>query len=119
MIRLKRIYDQPSEKDGIRILVDRLWPRGLSKQTAKFDMWLKEVAPSDDLRKWYSHDPDKREGFKERYFKQLDEKKEYVYQIIERAENNDVTLLYSANDENFNNAVVLNEYIEYIRSDQE
>jgi uncharacterized protein YeaO (DUF488 family) len=119
MIRLKRIYDQPSEKDGIRILVDRLWPRGLSKQTAKFDMWLKEVAPSDDLRKWYSHDPDKWEGFKERYFKQLDEKKESVYQIIERAENNDVTLLYSANDEKFNNAVALNEYIGYIRSDQE
>ncbi|MGB3908458.1 MAG: DUF488 family protein [Methanomethylovorans sp.] len=119
MIQLKRIYDQPSENDGVRILVDRLWPRGLSKQKAKLDLWLKEVAPSDDLRKWYSHDPNKWEGFKERYFKQLDEKKEYVNQIIKIAENSDVTLLYSANNEKFNNAVALNEYIEHIRSYQE
>ncbi|WP_370575249.1 DUF488 domain-containing protein [Methanomethylovorans sp.] len=114
MIRLKRIYDEPSENDGIRILVDRLWPRGLSKEKAKLDIWLKEVAPSDNLRKWFSHDPDKWNGFKERYFKELNQKKVYVDQIIDMAENNDVTLLYATNDEKFNNAVALKEHIESI-----
>ena len=111
MIRLKRIYDEPSQEDGIRILVDKLWPRGVSKDKAELDMWLKEVAPSDDLRKWFSHDPGKWKEFKERYFKELDQKTEYVDQIIERAEDNDVTLLYAAKDEEYNNAVVLMEYV--------
>lgn len=111
MIRLKRIYDEPSQEDGIRILVDKLWPRGVSKDKAELDIWLKEVAPSDDLRKWFSHDPGKWEEFKERYFKELDQKTEYVDQIIERAEDNDVTLLYAAKDEKYNNAVVLMEYV--------
>jgi uncharacterized protein YeaO (DUF488 family) len=114
MIRLKKIHDKPSEKDGIRILVDRLWPRGLSKEKAQLDIWLKEVAPSDDLRKWFSHDPDKWNGFKERYFKELDQKEAYVNQIIQMSEKNNVTLLYATKDENFSNAVVLNEYIEFM-----
>lgn len=111
MIRIKRIYDEPSQEDGIRILVDKLWPRGISKDKAELDMWLKEVAPSDDLRKWFSHDPAKWEGFKERYLRELDKKTEYVDQVIERAEDNDVTLLYAAKDEKYNNAVVLMKYI--------
>ncbi len=91
--------------------MDKLWPRGISKDKAELDMWLKEVAPSDDLRKWFSHDPGKLEGFKEHYLKELDQKTEYVDQVIERAEDNDVTLLYAAKDEKYNNAVVLMEYI--------
>jgi len=116
-ISFKKIYDKPSTEDGIRILVDRLWPRGISKDKAELDMWLKEVAPSDELRKWFSHDPGKWEGFKERYLEELDQKKEYVDQIIESAKENDVTLLYAAKDEKFNNAVVLMEYIKNKSSD--
>ena len=111
MIKIKRIYDIPSKNDGFRILVDRLWPRGLTKEKAKVDLWLKEIAPSDQLRKWYAHDPKKWAEFRKKYFKDLDMKEELVNQIIEKMKGADVTLLYSSKEEKINNAVALKEYI--------
>jgi uncharacterized protein YeaO (DUF488 family) len=108
MIKIKRIYEPATSDDGFRILVDRLWPRGLSKEKAKIDLWLKVIAPSDDLRKRFCHDPKKWEEFKSKYLKELEGKKELINRIkqIEK-EKEIVTLLYSAKDEEHNNAVVL------------
>ena len=108
MIKIKRIYEPATSEDGFRILVDRLWPRGLSKEKAKVDLWLKVIAPSDDLRKRFCHDPKKWEEFKSKYLKELESKKELLNRIkqIEK-EKAIVTLLYSAKDEERNNAVVL------------
>lgn len=108
MIRIKRVYDSPAKEDGIRILVDRLWPRRTSKEKAKVDLWLREIAPSDDLRKWFSHDPKKWEEFKSKYEIELKGKKELLHKIkqIEK-EKGIVTLLYSAKDEEHNNAIAL------------
>jgi uncharacterized protein YeaO (DUF488 family) len=111
MIKIKRIYDIPSKSDGFRILVDRLWPRGLSKEKAKVDLWLKEIAPSNELRKWYAHDPKKWTEFRKKYYKDLDMKKELVNQIIQKTKEGDVTLLYSSKEEKINNAVALKEYM--------
>ena len=111
MIRTERIYN-PAKSDGFRILVDRLWPRGLTKDDAKVDLWLKEIGPSNELRKWYSHDPDKWMEFKKKFFQELDQKKDLVDQIIIRARESDLILLYGAKDEEHNNAVALREYIE-------
>jgi uncharacterized protein YeaO (DUF488 family) len=111
MIKIKRIYDAPKPDDGIRILVDRLWPRGLSKEKAKVDLWLKEIAPSNELRKWYAHDPKKWAEFRKRYFNDLDTKRELVRQIVQKMKEGDVTLLYSSKEEKINNAVALKEYI--------
>jgi uncharacterized protein YeaO (DUF488 family) len=111
MIKIKRIYDAPTSDDGIRILVDRLWPRGLSKEKAKVELWLKEIAPSNELRKWYSHDPKKWAEFRKRYFDDLDTKRELVNQIVQKTKERDVTLLYSSKEEKINNAVALKEYI--------
>ena len=111
MIKIKRIYDAPTLDDGIRILVDRLWPRGLSKEKAKVELWLKEIAPSNELRKWYSHDPKKWAEFRKRYFDDLDTKRELVNQIVQKTKERDVTLLYSSKEEKINNAVALKEYI--------
>jgi uncharacterized protein YeaO (DUF488 family) len=111
MIKIKRIYDTPAEDDGFRILVDRLWPRGLTKEKAKVDLWLKEIAPSDQLRKWYAHDPKKWAEFRKRYFNDLDTKRELVNQIGQKMKEGDVTLLYSSKEEKINNAVALKEYI--------
>lgn len=108
MIRIKRVYNSPAKEDGIRILVDRLWPRGTSKEKAKVDLWLREIAPSDDLRKWFSHDPKKWEEFKNKYEIELKGKKELLHKIkqIEK-EKGIVTFLYSAKDEEHNNAIAL------------
>ena len=111
MIKIKRIYDAPTPDDGIRILVDRLWPRGVSKEKAKVDLWLKEIAPSNELRKWYGHDPKKWAEFRKRYFSDLDTKRELVNQIVQKKKEGDVTLLYSSKEEKLNNAVALKEYI--------
>lgn len=109
MIKIKRIYDQPAKEDGFRILVDRLWPRGISKEKVKVDLWLREIAPSNDLRKWFSHDPKKWEDFKIRYERELKGKQELLHKIKEaEKEKGIVTILYSARDEEHNNAVVLN-----------
>ena len=111
MIYAERIYNSKSG-NGFRILVDRLWPRGLRKEDVKIDLWLKEIAPSKELRNWFGHDPERWPDFKVRFFLELEEKKDLVDQIIEKARTNDIVLLYSAKDENHNNAVALKEYIE-------
>ena len=113
MIQLKRIYEQSSDKDGLRVLVDKLWPRGLRKNEVRLDIWLKEIAPDDELRKWFSHDPDKWEEFRKRYLKELEQNEEYVQKLIEKAKETDLTLLYATKNERFNNAIVLKEYIEF------
>jgi len=95
----------------LRILVDRLWPRGISKEEAKIDLWLKDIAPSDGLRKWFAHDPAKWSVFKEKYFSELGNKKALIGEIMKKAKG-DVTLLYAAKDEQHNNAQALKEYIE-------
>ncbi len=114
MIKLKRIYYEPHESDGFRILVDRLWPRGLSKDKAKVDMWMKDIAPGDSLRKWFSHDIRKWAQFKARYFEELKDRRELVDLVKEKEKNGAVTLLFGAKDETHNNAVALKEYIESI-----
>ncbi len=113
MIKIKRIYNAPARDDNFRILVDRLWPRGISKDKAKIDLWLKDIAPSDSLRKWFDHDPAKWAVFKRKYFKELDNKKDLIKEITKRAEGG-VTLLYAAKDEQHNNAQALKEYMEDI-----
>jgi len=111
MIKIERIY-RASRSGGFKILVDRLWPRGLSKDEVDLDLWLKEIGPSNDLRKWFGHDPDKWNEFRRRYFYELDQKEELINQIISRAKEDDIVLLYGAKDEEHNNAVALKEYIE-------
>jgi uncharacterized protein YeaO (DUF488 family) len=112
MIKVKRIYEQADKEDGFRILVDRLWPRGLSKDKAKIDLWLKEVAPSDDLRNWFSHDPKKWEDFKKKYALELKGKTELIRKIRQAEKDREtVTLLYSAKDQEHNQAVALNDFL--------
>lgn len=112
LFKTKRIYEEYSEDDGYRVLVDRLWPRGISKEDAKLDEWLKEVAPSTELRKWYGHDIEKFEAFRQRYHAELNEKKEVLNRLLGIAGHQKVTLLYAARDEQHNQAVVLREYLE-------
>ena len=113
MIKIKRVYDQASEEDGFRILVDRLWPRGMSKDKAKVDLWLKEVAPSDDLRKWFSHDPKKWQEFKKRYENELKDKQELLHKIKQtEKQKGTVTILFSAKDEEHNQAVALAAFLQ-------
>jgi uncharacterized protein YeaO (DUF488 family) len=111
LIKIKRIYDSSSMDDGFRILVDRLWPRGISKEKAGIALWLKEIAPSDELRKWFAHDVKKWDKFKQRYHQELAQKTELVDVIMEKEKQGDVTLLYGAKDEELNNAVALKDYI--------
>lgn len=111
VIKVKRAYDEPEGEDGVRILVDRLWPRGLAKEKAKVDLWLKDIAPSNKLRKWFSHEPERWIGFRDRYFKELDENDESVVQLMHKAKKGTITLLYGAKESRYNNAVALKEYI--------
>ena len=113
-IQIKRVYEKPTETDGRRILVDRLWPRGLSKEEAKIDLWLKEIAPSSELRRWYQHDPKKWIKFKNRYTSELKSNPNEVDKIIEEVNAGSVTFLYSSKEQQLNNAIVLKEYIEAI-----
>jgi uncharacterized protein YeaO (DUF488 family) len=112
MIKLKRAYDPPSKSDGLRILVERLWPRGVSKEKANVQMWLKEVAPSAELRKWYKHDPSKWEEFQRRYRDELAKKEDIIEEIEQVAAESPVTFIYAARDEDRNSALVLKNYIE-------
>lgn len=110
-LQLKRAYEKPSKEDGLRILVDRLWPRGLTKDKAFIDVWLKEIAPSTELRKWFDHDPEKWTEFKKRYKEELKNNKEQVAILKSHLKNGPVTLIYAAKDETHNDAVVLKELI--------
>jgi len=113
-INVERIYNNPKgDNNSIRILVDRFWPRGLSKEKVKIDLWQKDIAPSNSLRKWFSHDEKKWDEFKRKYFRELDKNNVAVNTIIEKAKNQDsVTLLYGTKEGRFNNAVALKEYLE-------
>jgi uncharacterized protein YeaO (DUF488 family) len=112
MFKLKRAYEKPSRDDGSRILVERLWPRGLTKERAAVDLWLKQVAPSPELRKWFSHDPARWEQFQERYWKELEEKKEAVQLLNQKGKQGTVTLVYAARDESHNGALALRRFLE-------
>ena len=109
-VRIKRIYDEPAAGDGCRVLVDRLWPRGVSKEKAALDLWLKDVAPSPDLRTWFGHKPERFEEFVAKYREELD-KNPAVGELREIMKNKDVTLLYAARDPKVNHAAVLKDYL--------
>ncbi len=111
-ILLKRAYEKPDPIDGKRILVERLWPRGLRKEDAKIDEWLKDIAPSPELRKWYSHDPQKWNGFKQKYWSELDGKKELVRKLCSESTGHVVTFLFGSREEKLNSANALKEYLE-------
>ena len=110
-IQIKRVYDEPSTADGARMLIDRLWPRGVSKAKAKVDLWLKAIAPSTPLRQWFGHDPGKWEEFKKRYKDELNHNSEAVAQLRALMDKGTVTLVYGAKDPEHNDAVVLQEYL--------
>ncbi|HWP02875.1 MAG TPA: DUF488 domain-containing protein [Gemmatimonadaceae bacterium] len=110
-IRTKRVYEPATPHDGFRVLVDRVWPRGMTKEQVQADLWLKDVAPSTALRKWFGHDRAKWEAFKRRYFSELDARPEAVARLLDRAEKGRLTLLFSARDAEYNQAVALREYL--------
>lgn len=107
MLRTKRVYEAPADDDGVRVLVDRLWPRGLSKTAARLDLWLKDVAPSNELRHWFGHDPARWAEFQRRYREELKQQPEALEQLATLAARGRLTLLFAARDEAHNNAVVL------------
>ena len=125
-ISIKRVYEPPARSDGLRVLVDRLWPRGLKKEDAAIDLWLRELAPSTTLRRWFGHDPARWEGFRHRYAGELDALAEHVRRrkstnwrlaehwrpLAERSRRHRITLLFGARDEEYNQAVVLKAYLE-------
>jgi uncharacterized protein YeaO (DUF488 family) len=112
MIQLKRVYEKPSRKDGLRVLVDRLWPRGLTKERAAVKLWLKDLAPSTELRKWFDHDPAKWKQFQIRYRKELRETKDSLEMLHEKSNGHIVTLVYGARDEEHNEALVLKKILD-------
>ncbi|MGH8094771.1 MAG: DUF488 domain-containing protein [Chthoniobacterales bacterium] len=112
MIKLKRVYEKPAKADGVRILVDRLWPRGLTKAKAKMDLWLKEIAPSTELRKWFGHDPKKWKEFRRRYRAELKSYPDELRVIKSEVRKGTVTLLYGARDQEHNEAAVLLHFLE-------
>jgi uncharacterized protein YeaO (DUF488 family) len=112
MFKLKRAYDKPSREDGTRILVERLWPRGLTKKRAAVDLWLKDVAPSPELRKWFGHDPARWQEFQERYRKELREQRDAVNLLKQKSKEGPVTLVYAARDEEHNGALVLKKVLD-------
>jgi uncharacterized protein YeaO (DUF488 family) len=118
-IRLKRVYDPPSEEDGFRILVERLWPRGISKEKAKVDLWLKDAGASTTLRVWFGHDPEKWDEFRERYFKEIRGKSEIIQELIEIIQQRPVvTFVFGARDTEHNNAKALKEFLEVFFKEQ-
>jgi uncharacterized protein YeaO (DUF488 family) len=111
-IRIKRVYDKPEAGDGVRILVERLWPRGLSKKEAKVDIWLKDIAPSTGLRKWFSHDPAKWEEFRIRYYRELDQNRDAVNELLGITEGGAAAFVYGSREKEYNSALALKSYIE-------
>ena len=111
-IRIKRVYEEPDKDDGVRILVDRLWPRGLTKEKARVDLWLKEIAPSTELRKWFDHDPKKWKSLRGRYETEIRHKDDLIKVLKQKATEGRITLLYGARDEKHNEALVLKEFLE-------
>jgi uncharacterized protein YeaO (DUF488 family) len=116
MLKLKRAYEPASTADGRRLLVERLWPRGVSKEKLHVDEWIKDVAPSTDLRKWFGHDPEKWDQFRAKYFKELDAHPDAWRPILAASRRGPVTLVYSSHDEVHNNAVALKEYLQAKRA---
>ena len=112
MIRIKRVYEKPSRTDGLRILVDRLWPRGLTKERAAVKLWLKDLAPSTELRKWFGHDPAKWKEFQSRYRTELRGKKEALELLMQKSKERTITLLFGAKDKEHNEALVLKRVLE-------
>ncbi len=110
-LKIKRAYEEADDSDGKRVLIDRLWPRGVSRETAQIDLWMREIAPSTELRKWFGHDPAKWEAFQSRYNDELDSNPELVDTIRTMAMAGQVTLIYAAKDEEHNDAVVLLNYL--------
>ncbi len=110
-LRVKRAYDAPAPDDGVRVLVDRLWPRGITKARARIDLWLKDVAPSAALRAWFGHDTARWTGFRDRYFRELERHPDAVAQLRALARKGSVTLVFGARDEQHNNAVALGQYL--------
>ena len=119
MVTVKRVYEPPAPEDGTRFLIERLWPRGIKKASLPMDAWLKDVAPSAALRRWFGHDPDKWDTFRQRYFAELDSKPEALQPLVEAMHRGHVTLLYSARTEAHNNAVALKRYLEERLFDQQ
>ena len=111
-LSLERVYETPARMDGVRILVERLWPRGLSKEKARIDLWLKDVAPSAELRQWFGHAPEKWIEFKKRYFEELASRQDAIDTILERLQDGPVVFVFASRETRFNNAVALKEYIE-------
>jgi uncharacterized protein YeaO (DUF488 family) len=111
-IKIKRVYEQPDKKDGERILVDRLWPRGLTREKASVDLWLKEIAPSTELRKWFDHDPEKWRRFRGRYETEIKHKDDLIKILKRKASEGTITLIYGAQDEKHNEALVLKQFLE-------
>lgn len=112
MIKLKRVYEEPLKDDGFRILVERLWPRGITKERAAVDIWLKEIAPSPELRKWFGHDAAKWEEFCKRYWTELEAKQELVKSLLQKSKEGTVTFVYAARDAEHNGAVALKIFLE-------
>ncbi|MDQ3773345.1 MAG: DUF488 family protein [Pseudomonadota bacterium] len=112
MIKLKRAYDEPAKDDGERILVERLWPRGLPKLRARIDLWLKDVAPSTELRRWFGHDPDKWDEFRRRYQRELKDNNDLIKLLKRKATAGKITLIYATRDEEHNSALVLKRFLQ-------
>jgi uncharacterized protein YeaO (DUF488 family) len=112
-IAIKRAYEAPAKEDGYRVLVERLWPRGMKKEEVPLDQWAKELAPSTALRKWFGHDPVRWDGFRHRYASELDALAEYWQPLAERSARHRITLIYSARDEEHNGALVLRDYLQH------
>lgn len=110
-IRIKRVYEPAGPQDGFRVLVDRVWPRGMTKDRVQADLWLKDVAPGTELRKWYSHDPLKWEEFKKLYFQELDAKPEIIGRLLDLAVEKPLTLLFASHEQILNQAAALKEYL--------
>jgi uncharacterized protein YeaO (DUF488 family) len=112
MFKLKRVYEPPSSKDGLRVLVERLWPRGLTKARAAVDLWLKDVAPSPKLRGWFGHDPARWDQFQERYLDELREKRDAIKLLRQKGKKGTLTLVYAARDQEHNSALILKRFLQ-------